>query len=82
MPFDRPNGTTGFTAVSKFKPYLPVQWAIGTHGKDSNRMKTYNFENEPTNKIFSSKAKFNLRWNSVIMNTVNSLIYDAPNPKT
>ena len=32
--------STGFTTVSKLKPHLPVQWAIGTHGKGSNRMKT------------------------------------------
>ena len=30
--------STGLTAVSKFKPRLPAQWAVGTHRKGSSRM--------------------------------------------
>ena len=30
--------STGLTAVSKFKPCLPAQWAVGTHRKGSSRM--------------------------------------------
>ena len=29
---------TGLTTVSKFKPRLPVQWAVGTHRKGPSRM--------------------------------------------
>ena len=30
--------STGLTAVSKFKPRPPVQWAAGTHRKGPSRM--------------------------------------------
>ena len=30
--------STGLTAVSKFKPRLPAQWAVGTHRKGPSRM--------------------------------------------
>ena len=30
--------STGLTVVSKFKPRLPAQWAVGTHRKGSSRM--------------------------------------------
>ena len=30
--------STGLTAVSKIKPHLPAQWAVGTHRKGPSRM--------------------------------------------
>ena len=30
--------STGLTAVSKFKPRLPAQWAVGTHRIGPSRM--------------------------------------------
>ena len=30
--------STGLTAVSKFKPRLPAQWAVGTRRKGPSRM--------------------------------------------
>ena len=30
--------STGLTAVSKFKPRLPAQWAVGTHHKGPSLM--------------------------------------------
>ena len=30
--------STGLTVVSKFKPRLPAQWAVGTHRKGPSRM--------------------------------------------
>ena len=30
--------STGLTAVSKIKPRLPAQWAVGTHRKGPSRM--------------------------------------------
>ena len=29
--------STGLNTVSKFKPRLPAQWAVGTHRKGSGR---------------------------------------------
>ena len=29
--------STGLTAVSKFKPHLPAQWAVGTHRNGPSR---------------------------------------------
>ena len=35
--------STGLSAVSKFKPRLPAQWAVGTHRKGPSRMEKSNF---------------------------------------
>ena len=35
--------STGLTAVSKFKPRLPAQWAVGTHRKGPSRMEKVTF---------------------------------------
>ena len=37
MSYDWPS-STGLTAVSKFKPRPPAQWAVGTHRKGPNGM--------------------------------------------
>ena len=52
--------STGVTAVSKFKPRLPAQWAVGTHSKGPSRMEKSNFQNdELTNHKFNSNSKSN-----------------------
>ena len=35
---DKWASSTGLTTVSKFKPRLPAQWAVGTHRNGPSRM--------------------------------------------
>ena len=54
--------TTGLTAVSKFKPRLPAQWAVGTHRKGPSRMEKGTFRmNWPIRKNVSI-SKSNLAY--------------------
>ena len=48
--------STGLTAVIKFKPRLPAQWAVGTHRKGHSRMEKCNFQNELTNQKFNPNS--------------------------
>ena len=54
--------STGLTAVSKFKPRLPAQWAIGTHRSGLIRMEKSNFPNELTNQKSDSNSKLKLAY--------------------
>ena len=56
---NRWSSSTGFTAVSKSKPHLSAQWAIGTHCNVPVEWKRY-LQNELTYKKFYTKSKFNL----------------------
>ena len=51
--------STGLTAVSKFKPRLPAQWAVGTHRKGPSRMEKSNYQNELTNQKYVWNSKLN-----------------------
>ena len=41
IPFKQWASLTGLTAASKFKPWLPAQWAVGTHRKDPSQMEKW-----------------------------------------
>ena len=51
------DSSTGLTSVSKFKPRLPAQWAVGTH---RSRMEENKFLEELTNLKFDSNSKLDL----------------------
>ena len=62
------------TAVSKFKPHLPAQWAIGTEQKVPVERKR-NFRDDLTNRKFYSKSKIPILLKNIItLNPVPCLI--------
>ena len=53
--------STGLTAVSKIKPRLPAQWAVGTHRKGPSQMeKVTSKMNWPIIKRLKFEIKFRL----------------------
>ena len=52
--------STGLTAVSKFKPRLPAQWAVGTHRKGPSRMEKVTSRMNWPNQKFNSNSELNL----------------------
>ena len=61
--------STGLTAVSKFKPRLPAQWAVGTHRKGPSRMeKVTSKMNWPIRNSTQIRIRIQLIGNTIMWN--------------